>query len=1210
MRPLLNILLLITIFVSNLYTQEIKKVSLQLQWKHQFEFAGFYIAKEKGYYKDIGLEVELKEFNSDVNITDDVVSEKTTFGVNYPNIIYEKANGKDVVILNAILQSSPHVLLSLESSGINSIQDFKGRTIMSSHDALTAAPFISMLQKNKLSFDDLKTIPHTFDMNDIIEGKADIVNVFTSNEPFKLKQQGIQYKIWDPRDYGFDFYDVILFTSANQLKKDPQMVAEFNEASLKGWEYAFSHIEETVDLIFEKYNTQNKTKEALLFEANTLKELAYYKTDTLGKIDPHKIERIFDIYNLLGYTKKAIDIDQFIYHKNNISLTKEEKKYLQSLDVVKVFAIDNNEPISYIDHANPTGYANELFKIVAQKLGLKIQWIKDMSYGEALTALQNGEIDIKSVYSHFRTSRDFVVPSSSIISAPFTVVGRFDSKNINSINDLKGKRLVLVKGYQQTLTIEQDYPEIEFKTVDNINEAYSFVRSAEADYYIDQSIHSSYYIREKLLSDIKVAGELPQSEIGQLNLYFGINSSMPLLHSSIQKALASIEENTIRELKTKWLISNKDSNLILTQQEKQYLKNKEFLTVCVQPNWLPYEGMKNGQFIGINADYLYMISEKINKPLKIITGDTTQEVIEQLKRGKCDIKPVAVDGKGNLPYKPTLPNIEDSIAIVTKIEEPFVSNLNKHIDKKFIVLKNRTRLIKYIKKAFPKINLIEVDSIDQALDMILEGEVFGLFGKTKSMAYHVYKYYPTQLKIINEFEKISTGIGVVNNDPILFSIMEKTLKSIGEKEALKIANKWDITTIETKPDYTILWYVFIVFLIVTVVFIINHVVLKRANDKLQEEKDRFERQKNFLDTLIQTLPIPLFSKDIEGKYIIINDKFSEFTGYSKEEIIGKSVFDIAPKHIADIYHAQDLKVINLEENPQVYESKVINKNTTDEYEVLFYKSAFFDEHNNVQGIIGSVVDLSQQRQLEKERIEQQKILLEQLKLVAMGEMIGNIAHQWRQPLSVISTGATGLKLQKEYDTLTDENFISTCDMINDNAQYLSKTIDDFRDFIKGDRNIVEFNLLKNVESFLHLVEGSIKNNNIKVVKDIDENIRVHGYPNELIQCFINIFNNAKDALKDKEHEKLIFISTELKEDKVNIIFRDNAGGIDEDILQHIFEPYFTTKHQNQGTGLGLHMTFNLIVDGMGGSIKAKTVSYTYEQIKYTGAEFVITLSLN
>lgn len=270
-----------------------------------------------------------------------------------------------------------------------------------------------------------------------------------------------------------------------------------------------------------------------------------------------------------------------------------------------------------------------------------------------------------------------------------------------------------------------------------------------------------------------------------------------------------------------------------------------------------------------------------------------------------------------------------------------------------------------------------------------------------------------------------------------------------------------------------------------------------------------------------------------------------------------------------------------------------------------------DHNKNPIRMVGFQTDITSEKQQETHMKQKDRQISEQSKLVSMGEMIGNIAHQWRQPLSVISTGSTGMKMQNEYNLLTTEIINKTCDMINNNAQYLSNTIDDFRNFVKGDREKTIFNLTNDINSFLHLVEGTIKKNDIKVTLNLDDHISIHGYENELIQCLINIFNNSKDALIESQIEKkLIFIETHTVNNDAVITIKDNGGGIPQDVLPRIFEPYFTTKHTSQGTGLGLHMTYNLIVDGMHGKIETSNTNYEYQHTEYSGAKFIITLPLS
>lgn len=260
-------------------------------------------------------------------------------------------------------------------------------------------------------------------------------------------------------------------------------------------------------------------------------------------------------------------------------------------------------------------------------------------------------------------------------------------------------------------------------------------------------------------------------------------------------------------------------------------------------------------------------------------------------------------------------------------------------------------------------------------------------------------------------------------------------------------------------------------------------------------------------------------------------------------------------------------------------------------------------------IIGTVQDITENKILEIERQQKDELFYQQSKMAAMGEMIGNIAHQWRQPLSIISTIATGIKIQKEFGTLKEEELVQNMDLINKNAQYLSETINDFRNFIKGDRKIKTYDLSTTINNFLHIIESTIKTDNINIILDLEKDIKLEGYPNELIQCLINIFNNSKDAFKEiKQENPLLFISTSLQNNIINISIKDNAGGISPNIISKIYDPYFTTKHKSQGTGLGLHMTYKLIDEGMNGRIEAQNVEFEYENKIFKGAEFIIILN--
>jgi len=222
-------------------------------------------------------------------------------------------------------------------------------------------------------------------------------------------------------------------------------------------------------------------------------------------------------------------------------------------------------------------------------------------------------------------------------------------------------------------------------------------------------------------------------------------------------------------------------------------------------------------------------------------------------------------------------------------------------------------------------------------------------------------------------------------------------------------------------------------------------------------------------------------------------------------------------------------------------------------------------------------------------------------------MIGNIAHQWRQPLSAISTASTGLKVQLEMDMdMSKEETIEALEKINSQTQFLSKTIEDFRGFFSEDMSEVsEFEITDAINKVNDLTKDSFKINFVQVHYDIEKELFILGNKNLLIQALINIYNNALDVLKENEGKRLIFISIKKDDSNVTLSIQDNGGGISSSNIEKIFDPYFTTKHQSQGTGIGLYMTHQIIVKQLKGNISAKNVEYEYEGEKFVGALFTI-----
>ena len=245
------------------------------------------------------------------------------------------------------------------------------------------------------------------------------------------------------------------------------------------------------------------------------------------------------------------------------------------------------------------------------------------------------------------------------------------------------------------------------------------------------------------------------------------------------------------------------------------------------------------------------------------------------------------------------------------------------------------------------------------------------------------------------------------------------------------------------------------------------------------------------------------------------------------------------------------------------------------------------------------LDKKVKQEIEK-RIQQESILVQQSRLAATGEMIGNIAHQWRQPLSLITTCASGIKLEKEFGISIEQNEIAKLNTIIQSSNYLSKTIDDFRNFFKPNKEKSYFSIEEMTDQSINLVSASFSFHYIKIKKNFKKIERVFGFSNEFSQAILNVLSNAKDALVQNEIKNpYVNVNIYENEEFGFLEIEDNAGGINPDILIKIFEPYFTTKEKNQGTGIGLYMSKMIMEKNMSGKLTVENTTL--------GAKFIFAI---
>lgn len=387
------------------------------------------------------------------------------------------------------------------------------------------------------------------------------------------------------------------------------------------------------------------------------------------------------------------------------------------------------------------------------------------------------------------------------------------------------------------------------------------------------------------------------------------------------------------------------------------------------------------------------------------------------------------------------------------------------------------------------------------------------------------------------------------------------------------------------------------------------VARKQVEAVLRGSEERFR-------VLVNTIPALIWLKDANGVYLSCNEAFERLFGARKDTIIGKTDYELSTKELAAQFREKDLKVMSTGHLIS-YEQLLTFADDDHQAWIETTKTPMYDSAGNLIGILGVGHDITDRKNAEKELAQKQKqleelnqhleqriaeavldsrkkdqILILQGRQAAMGEMIGNIAHQWRQPLNTLGLIVQELRMIYSRGELSKEYLDASVKKAMEWVSYMSKTIDDFSNYFKPTNEKMLFSVNQVVLKTVSLVEASLKKLNIHIDVIEDVNVEIQGYANEYSQVLLNMLLNCRDAFESSDiaGQRVVTI-TICKEDQLSVVtVADNAGGIAEDILDKIFDPYFTTKGPDKGTGIGLYMSKAIIEKNMHGRLFVRNLA--------------------
>nr|WP_246293684.1 ABC transporter substrate-binding protein [Desulfobacter latus] len=331
-----TLIALILIFSGNAANAS-DKISLQLAWKHQFQFAGYYAAHHKGYYRRAELDVSIVEGGVGKFAREAVLSGRAQYGVAGAELLLHRKDGDPFVVLAPVFQHSPSVLLARKDSGIVNLQGLIGKKVMLLPGNKDADILVAFLNED-ISPDKYQRIDQSYNLEDLIQKRIDAVSAYVTNEPWQMRQKGVAPMVISPMVYGVDFYSDCLFTTEKEIKSHPKRVQKFLHASLLGWEYAMDHPQEIINLLVERYKV-NKTKEHLQYEAREIRKIMMPDLVEIGHMNPGRWQHIKRTYEKLGLIDAAFSLEGFLYTHYKPD-DKQIKQILSgALGVIGLFAV-------------------------------------------------------------------------------------------------------------------------------------------------------------------------------------------------------------------------------------------------------------------------------------------------------------------------------------------------------------------------------------------------------------------------------------------------------------------------------------------------------------------------------------------------------------------------------------------------------------------------------------------------------------------------------------------------------------------------------------------------------------------------------------------------------------------------------------------------------------------------------------------------------